>query len=425
MAKLNFFCDREKLVALPTKLVAHMADRGLVAPDQNNVHYCGFISWQEGIAVFMPRNTNLAALSRKHAYFLFRALIRYYTEKLTGIYEKNENELIGKDSLFLIHSLVEDYLADGLYMRKKVKSSLNSGKPNWKRTITRHTPYPVNGSQIYIDTETSNTLYMSDCETARIHAYVIKDIYKQYGMLLTGKDYDLDGKILQMPPPKLGIESQLHVLEKELIDTYSERDITLIDMLKAYIKSHAGWQGKGLLIGTRNFHSVWEGMIDSCFSNKIEFNNKIPVPYYQQKQNFFEVARKGQRTDTVIEVEGSAHWAVIDAKYYDASSPSSAPGWHDLVKQFFYRTAAEKINPLGVITLHFIFPGTKHTLHKVMIGERGQKRVKESNFIGIQDYGEIFCHYCNPALLIEKFALHQFLDIYNEEHISGQIKAIT
>lgn len=421
MANLEYYRDRDEIVSLPSDLITLMQRRGLIAPDQARVHYCGFISWQNGIAVFMPRNTHLDTLQPHHAFYLLQSLSRYYLGKNTGISEGQENELIGRASLSLVHSLVEDYRANGLYVRRKKHFSINQGRPNWKRTITRRTPYPSGCSPVYLDTDTSSTRYVSDCETARIHAQVIRSIYKKYGVIITGNNISSDDNLDRMPVPNSGVETQMTVLEQELSESYSERDIQLIGMLKAYIEEFSAAAGSELLVGTRKFHNVWEGMLDKCLPNKIEINSSLPVPYYQQGEHFVEVSQKGQRTDTVIESEDRKRWAVIDAKYYNASTPNLSPGWHDLVKQFFYRTAAEEVCGQDIaVTLHFIFPGTIHYLNRVKIGERNQKKVPPEQFVEVGEYGEIRCHYCDPVNLLEKYASGKLLEINNVTHITGE-----
>lgn len=426
MANLEYFRDRDEISSLPSDLSMLMRKRGLIAPDQTQVHYCGFVSWYRGIAVFMPRNSIVESREPHYAFYLLQTLIRYYLGKDTGLTEGRDNELIGQASLALVHYLIEDYYANGLYVQRKKHFSVNHGRPTWKRTIARRTPYPSGESSVYLDTDTSSTRYVSDCETARIHAQVIRDIHKTYGVLLTGDYVNFDDKLDRTPKPVSSLEGQVAILERELSESYSERDIYLIGMLRTYVERKSTMGGNELLVGTRKFHNVWEGMLDKCLPRKIEINSELPVPYYQQGEDFFEVSQKGQRTDTVIESEDGMRWAVIDAKYYHASAPNLAPGWHDLVKQYFYRRAAEKIcGPDIAITLHFIFPGTTHHLHTVKVGLRGQKKARIGAFVEVDGYGEIYCHYCDPMVLIEKYSCGQLLDINNVKHITGAISSIT
>ncbi|HIE4543503.1 MULTISPECIES: LlaJI family restriction endonuclease [Providencia] len=422
MVNLEYFLDRDEVNSLPNDLVILMKRRGLITADQTRVHYCGFISWQQGIAVFMPRNSVLKSREPHYAFYLYQALSRYYLGKDTGISEGQESEFIGKTSLSIIHYLIEDYCTNGIYVRRKKHLSINHGRPNWKKSLVRRMPYPSGDSPIYFDIDTDSSSYVSDCETARIHAQVIRHIYKQYGVLFTGSYINFDDNLDRILEPISSTEGQVAILDRELSLSYSERDIRLINMLKAYIEESLAVDGCELLVGSRKFHNVWEGMLDKCLPRKIEINSELPVPYYQQGEYFFEVSKKGQRTDTVIENKNGTRWAIIDAKYYNASTPNLAPGWHDLIKQFFYRTAAEKICGQEIsVTLHFIFPDTIQHLHKIKVGARGQKKTTFEAFLEVDGYGEIHCHYCNPITLLEKYACGQLLDINNRDHISSEI----
>ena len=422
MTKLTFHYDRTAIRILPHQLKERMLQKGLIAPDHIEIQYCGFVSWQGGIAVFMPRNSKEESKTAENAFYLLQALNRYYSGKASGVYEGNEDEFIGGDSLSLASALAEDYLVNGLYVRRKRHHSLNQGRTDWKRTISRHTPLPSGNSLVYLDLESSSTRYVSENETARIHARVIKEISRQYGVLLFGQDKLYDERMETLPEPSGDDKAQITALEHELTQTYSDRDIQLIEMLKHFIQKNSGTEGSDLLVGTRAFYNVWEGMLDSCLPRKIDINSKLPVPYYRQGQYYHEVAGKGQRTDTVIASKNNKKWAVIDAKYYNASGAESAPGWQDLVKQFFYKTAAEAICGENVtITLHFIFPGSEQNLSKVKVGERGQGKVSIEKYVAVEKYGEILCHYCDPVNLIRKYVNNKKLDIHDDSDITGQI----
>jgi hypothetical protein len=386
------------------------------------VQYCGFISWSDGIAAFMPRNSEAGSETSESACYLLQALKRYYSDKTSGVFEGLENELIGSVSLSLAAALVDDYLANGLYVRRRRQLTLNHGRPNWKRTISKQTPYPSNSAPIYLDLETSRNSYISDCETARIHARVMREINEDYGVLLLGQERMSDYRLRQLPEPLADNQGRLAMLERELSVSYSERDMRLIRMLKQYVENSSNTDGSGLMVGTRHFQNVWEGMLDTCLPGKKPINSTLPVPYYQQGAHYFEAARYGQRTDTVIVNHNEDRWAVIDAKYYAASGVDSAPGWHDLVKQFFYKTAAEEISGNGVtVTLHFIFPGSKQNLIKAKVGARDQGKTHVDQFMAVAKYGEILCHYCEPIALLKKYVDSAKLDISQDKDVSGLI----
>lgn len=422
MNDLSFYRDRDLVDSLPKGLADLMLHRGLIAPDHKKVHFCGFVSWDGGIASFLPRNSGVDAETPEHAFHLLIALKLYYSDKITGLSEGLDGELIGKVSLSLAFALIEDYQANGLYVRRTKRHSLNQGRPDWKKTISRQTPYPSDDTPVYLDIDSCKVSYVSDCETARIHAKAIREITQKYGVLLFGNNINLDDILLRTPSPFTDKEGQLAILDREMSQSYSERDIKLIEMLRAYVEKTSETEGLQLLVGTRKFHNVWEGMIDKCLPRKIEINSLLPVPYYQQTEYLVEVSQKGQRTDTVIETVDKSRWAVIDAKYYDASSPATAPGWHDLVKQYFYKTAAEKVCGSEVsVSLHFIFPGAIHYLDSAKVGESGQNKISTSKFKEVEGYGEISCHYCDPSVLIRRYTSGHQLEIDEGCDISGLI----
>ncbi|WP_084683763.1 LlaJI family restriction endonuclease [Psychromonas hadalis] len=427
MTAFEYYCDGDLISDLPELLTKFMKQRGLIAPDHVRINYCGFVSLDSDISVFMPKNSGERGKNIEGAHYLLQTLDQYYNGKLSGVAEGNENELIGNVSLSLASSLIEDYFINGLYVRRKKRQTLNQGRADWRRTISRHTPFPSGGGLVYLDLETSSISYVSDCETAKIHAQIIREIHRIYGALLFGKNTFFDERLQQLTDPLGDDEARLSQLDRELTNSYSERDIQLIGMLKSFIERRSKVEGAELLVGTRKFHNVWEGMLDACLPNKLQLNKKLPVPYYLQDSYFHEVARKGQRTDTVIENDERTRWAIIDAKYYRASSPSDGPGWPDLVKQFFYKTAAEEACVEGVygrdvtVTLHFIFPGAEQNLLKVKVGKRNQGKVSVDDMKSIDKYGEVICHYCDPMILINNYINDRKLDITNSGDIQGQI----
>lgn len=95
-------------------------------------------------------------------------------------------------------------------------------------------------------------------------------------------------------------------------------------------------------------------------------------------------------------------FAVVDAKYYEASSPAYAPGWSDLVKQFFYHDAISILEGKHAsVSNHFIFPGRGKQLKAAHVAER-EKKI-ESRQDCLQEYSTIYCHYQDPIELIEAY----------------------
>ncbi|MGP2517604.1 LlaJI family restriction endonuclease [Yersinia sp. 2545 StPb PI] len=414
MHNLQFFTDRLPIGQLPEDLSIKMRKQGLIAPDHHRIRFCGLFSWCGGTAVFLPVNSNTKHQPELSAYYLLQTLNRYYSDKLIGIQDTNGDSLIGVSLLSLSISIYEDYITNGLYVRRNKFHSINRGKVNWSRTVSRHIPFPSETATVYLDLESSQMRYVSDCETARIHAAVIRDITIKLGVLLYGEEMVSDMKLKILPMPSGDTETQLAYLNRELSMSYSDRDITLIKSLEYYINDTQGSDDSTLIIGTRHFHNIWEAMLHKALLGEKRFNQKLPVPYYLQDGIYHEVAEKGQRTDTIISNNTNQNFAVVDAKYYTASTPKDAPGWPDLVKQFFYEKAVRSVvGEYASVTTHFVFPGKNKKLISAHVGKRGQGR------IGLLDknagYPVIHCHYYDPVALMESYVNHKSLPELKEQ----------
>lgn len=406
-SNILYFSDRSFISdkTIPTSLLNEMRFLGLIAPDMLKINFCGVVSYCDGLAVFLPRNHN-TSLERSGAagHHLLKALLKYYQSKDSGIYaQEGGEEVIGGRSLSLAISLLNDYRANGLYVRRFKELTINAGKVNWSRTITRSTPYPAENGPMYLDLSTSRSRYTSNCETAKIHAQVIIELFGDYGLLWLGLSSYFDERLELMPKPLGSTEVQIAYLQRELQVSYSERDMFLIKGLIQYLRVKKGSNTNSMLIGVRKFHNLWESMLDECLIGKYAINNKLPVPVYQTvNDEFIPVAQKGQRTDTVLKHIKESRFAVVDAKYYEASSPSTGPGWPDLVKQFYYQKAVcllegEKTS----VSNHFIFPGNNGKLKAAYVAKRGMD-VKSSQDC-LHYYAAIHCHYQDPIKLLEVY----------------------
>ncbi|MBG2876697.1 LlaJI family restriction endonuclease [Proteus alimentorum] len=414
MSNLQFYRDRTIISQLPNELSCKMREMGLIAPDHYKVRFCGFFSCSGSISVFLPVNSAITDNEELVAHYLFQSLNRYYSDKLTGIQDTDGDTLIGGNVIFTSISLFEDYIKNGLYVRRHKLRSVNKGKTNWSRTISRHMPFISDSSPIYLDIESSQIKNISDSETARIQAEIIRDIKKRFGVLINGEEIHSDVNLEDIPIPSGDKETQLAHLNRELSLSYSERDINLIRLLKQYIENMDGTNNNILIIGTRHFQNVWESMLHKVLLGEKAYNQKLPVPYYLQNSKYHEVAEKGQRTDIIISDKFHQQIAVVDAKYYSALTPKDAPGWPDLVKQFFYEKAVKStVNRDIKITTHFVFPGVEQKLISAHVGKRGQGDTH--SFIGELEYPVIYCHYFDPIAVMEAYIKHKICSEFRKQ----------
>jgi hypothetical protein len=389
--------------SIPAAVLCELKERGLLAPDMQKIHFCGVMSFSGGLAVFLPRNNRFSGEARpQSAHYLIRSLLKFYRDKNTAISD-GDSGMIGGESLSLATKLIDDYQSNGLYVRRIRVNTANSGKVVWPRSIARGTPYPCSSGPIYIDLVTTRSRYLNDTETAKIHALVMRELYPVYGILWTGRQ-GIPAQLADIPRPAGNVSSWIVHLRRELQLSYSERDIFLLRSLLMYLETGRGSGNIGIIAGVRKFHSLWEAMLDECLVGKYRVNNRLPVPVYRTASgSFVPVASKSQRTDTVLRNPEKTHIAIIDAKYYDAEFPETAPGSPDLVKQFFYRNAISHMHPADThISNHFVFPGTSKALTAAHVAERGKVLASEGDCL--PDYQPIYCHYQDPLELLRLYA---------------------
>lgn len=404
---IRYLSDRAYLSDknIPSVLLDELRYQGLIETSINKVHFCGVVSYSDGLAVFLPRNHQATIEDGGAAgSLLLQALLKYYKEKDSGAYAQDSgDEVIGGRAFSLATALFNDYRANGLYVRRVKEQAVNSGKVNWVRTISRNTSYPASGGSVFLDLITSHSRYIADCETARIHAEVIKEILSNYGMLWLGVSSQRDERLEHLNNLPINTDAKIAYLNRELQLSYSERDIFLIKGLIQYLRIKKGVNTTNVLIGVSKFHNLWESMLDECLVGNYSVNSKLPIPVYQAANNeFISVAQKGQRTDTVLKHRDEDRFAVVDAKYYEASSPSTAPGWPDLVKQFYYQKAVSFLEGKSAkVSNHFIFPGGTQALKVAHIAERGI--IVKSIGDCLEDYKPIYCHYQEPIELLDAY----------------------
>lgn len=406
MNKVLFFTDRIALAdpRLEPELKAVLTDSGLIASDMVKLHFCGVISYSKKLAVFLPRNTPKEKQNIYSSALLFKAIYRYYLTKDSGIKTEDiGDDVIGGSRLNLYSQLLQDYQDYGLYIRRTKESTINNGRVNWSKTIARSSLLPSVNGPVYLDLYTSRSRNDAHNEITRIHASVIKQVLEKVGLLWLGVESHFDETLVQTPKTLMNKQSQIAYLEKELRLIYSDRDITLIKNLLRFLKVTNNYNQNDMVIGTRFFNNMWESLLDECLPNTEKINQKLPIPVYQtQNDKFVPMAQKGQRIDTLLKSEDEQHYAVVDAKYYGAQSPNSAPGWSDLVKQFFYVNAVKEVAGSTIkVTNHFIFPGNEPQLKAAYVAHRNKVISDKSDCLS--NYSPIHCHYLCPIELLEKY----------------------
>lgn len=406
-----FYTDRQQISSLPFDIRNELEKHQVLKQGEHVVQFTGFVLGKDKLHVFLPRNTVLRTQTDRqkfrNASLLMRGIRRYLNERSSIETDDGGDGEVGAFQLNLVTDLLEDFCTNGIYSKRFREQVKNAGKFNWKRTISSQTAFIGESGPVYLDIDGTRHRYISDCVVARIHAQIIRNLDQSYGWIITGTDAKISGELTYIPDSFMEVEAQISALEKELFNVYAERDIRLIHLMIRYLKSTRGVES-GSLIGLRNFHHMWEKMLDSSLKWVFPVNQLLAIPAYRFIDGTLKkAAAKAQRTDTVLKDPHSNNFVVIDAKYYGANDVQSAPGWGDIVKQFFYAKALKIYAQTAEVGNAFVFPGNG-PLHSIHMTERGPEGATID-----EDYPPIKCFYLDPMELIKCYANGSKLESYS------------
>lgn len=417
MSSLTFFNDRQDIADIDTDIVDALVSQGLITNGETpKVSFCGLYVKSSKSYIFMPRSINLNDLSEREKFCaaseLMRAVSMYGKVSKTVVNQADSSDdLEGGSQLDMIMALFKSYQERGLYSRRKKSKTLNSGKPDWRATVTSSVAYPDHsGRPVYLDVLSTQRRYYSDCEVARIQAFVLKEIDEKFSWIITGKVGRVAPELDDVMLPRGESQYMLSILKRELPLLYSDSDVGLVKLLINYLANVSGDVDSKMIIGLKKFHFAWEFMLSKVLAdNWLGVNGLLPAPAYKNFDGNFENAfRSGMKTDTVLwrELGGAV---IVDAKYYAATTVINAPGWGDIVKQFFYEKALLATGKVTEVKNVFIFPGERMHFSSIHL------RSKEGEY---QFYDEQFppvhCYYLPPLEVIHYFVNHKKMDDFTD-----------
>ncbi|TCL60535.1 LlaJI restriction endonuclease [Kineothrix alysoides] len=367
--------------------------------------------------IVFPKNYKIQEslqIQIEEASILTRTLIRYRNEP---VHEIEENRYLFGDSancnarITTAIRIIEDYKMYGyLHRNLETFSTTRKGKVEWAKTINKTIPSINHGRVAYSNPVMKSSRDDSRNTICRIHRYIVSDAVQIWGWL-TGMHIDYEMSEATMPCPA---EDGIFVLQQELRNVYVQREIGLIKMMIAYLRAKAGVEQNfnKEILGTQYFSFVWEAICGYMFYNKYPVLNSL-VPQPEWESDIVE-GRISQRPD-VFTVHKDVLY-ILDAKYYNFNS--NLPGWHDVVKQMFYRHTVM----LNLKTPHgrrmlpkstevknaFLFPGSEKTSLQYV----GKVFVK-----GIDDLGEVKAFAVNQRDAMRIYAYRND-DVYRNEIVN-------
>ncbi len=335
--------------------------------------------------ILFPKNYDIpeSAMEKfKHAGIFVKVLLRYRDEPY---HAESENQLLygcGSDNarIAVAFQILEDYLANGILEREQISlSHTKSGRTDWGATI--HTTIPmVNHRQILYD-DTMIRIRKKDEENLirKIHQYVVHEVISMWGWMY---DVSMPANLSDAACLPCRERDAIVALCNELKQTYIQREIRLIKNMILYLTAKSGLENRmnQEILGTQYFSFVWEAVCGYLFHNKyLMIREIIPQPEWEGIDG-----KISQRPD-ILSVEAETLY-ILDAKYYDYNI--NLPGWHDVVKQMFYRhTIVHNLNSkigkkllpnVCAVKNVFLFPGEESERLKYL----GCVKVKEDPELG-------------------------------------------
>jgi len=273
---------------------------------------------------------------KSETYILLQTLMRYVNENNLN---PDESELLfgnGENVINRIASsmlIIEDFEKYGLINRSKtISSPIYPGRIEWSTTIRKTTPYQNHGRTIYLTPIMNHNVNDTNDSIRAIHEYVVDSCINLWGWLL---GYTEEIYVDELP---MSLEEAIYILDIARNDSYVQRESTLFSLLIEYLKALSGnfETRRYEIFATPYFSFVWEAICGHVFENQYA-SLKVLVPQPIWVSDVIEKS-VSQRPDSLF-ISGDRIF-ILDAKYYDYKI--SVPGWHDIVKQVFYKYTIEK-----------------------------------------------------------------------------------
>lgn len=321
--------------------------------------------------------------------------------------EDEQDSVIEEISLTDIFEIVDLYFNVGI-LRSKRHSYSEKGRTNWSKTVKKEFPvFTSDDVPIYFDLQKYPISVYQDDLISSIHCEIILDILKKFHWLDDRFNFISEDQLAEkILFNELDIDQKISLLKQRLHSTFVSLEIRTLQLLIRYLERIHEIGSNNVVIGIRKFHYVWEFLLKNIFHDiDLKINSLLPIPQYQFSgpiELTETSAQKGMRLDIFIKDEKRC-W-VIDSKYYTATGANDAPGWSDLVKQFFYIKAVKLIYPeLEEIKNIFIFPGFTNLISKIQMTYRDESEEITQLEKLTEDFVPIECLYLDPDDVMEKY----------------------
>lgn len=336
-----------------------------------SLDYCGIIVLGRDFIGVLPKrslrkcgsDSEYEQAAIKLLPLLVQVLLRFYHESSGRVEElvddflfADDNENASNTLAAAIH-LLEDYERDGLLRRRKKERKRDGfGKIDWNRTIQRTPAIMSESGPFYpspISVASSNDVLDP---LIMIHRACIKDCYRRWGWLFQPSRISLSSidRVFSDDADWLpfDFDEVMMVLERSLSLSFSDREMSVIRFMQAYIRAKQDPESQNVF-GVTKYHRVWEHICKWVFKDNQRFyeSDFLPQPKWEIRKKRRAIASRGklggfqvygqksmkeeykkQIPDVMLRRKET--FFILDAKYYNFEY--SMPGAPDIIKQYYY-----------------------------------------------------------------------------------------
>lgn len=281
--------NKERIVRVLGGNLALLKSKGILYEDSSGdliFNYVGVISNGRNVIFILPKYCN-RHLDEHSKRTLFNKLLKIF-KKYSGLNKSRESDYFVSEldsdevSDFMIADyLLNDFSLNGYYQKKFTEYEIDGeGIIDWSKTVNEITPVFSKGVPYYFSTYNEVVQKDEYHLIVKIHKWALSKYFNDFGVILgfTGLEFDksCDGMKILDYADFFG-----SVINKEIVNTYVDRDVKLLKALKTAIDREENQFSKRptlSLYGTKYFHRVWEEVCKTVFSHVNEYVKKISRP---------------------------------------------------------------------------------------------------------------------------------------------------
>jgi hypothetical protein len=253
-------------------------------------------------------------------------------------------------------TVIRDFMQYGYYIERDVKYKRSPlGKINWKRTIAQVRPIIQDDSYpVYTDFVIRQNAKKTDNMISLIHEWCVYTAFTKLGCIFTTSTFTPRKPALKINEDKDN-KYYISVIHDALKSTFNDRNKILFNAMIIMLRYGKTADKEPFLLGTKNFLTVWQELIDRSYGVSKERKNEF---YPKAKWRFYgennETEAGTLLPDTIMCRNGDRDEVfILDAKYY---SFKNVPGADGINKQVAYGAYAAYLYPDAAVYNAFLIP---------------------------------------------------------------------